>query len=393
MHKIEWTDKTWNVITGCTQISPACDNCYAKAMTKRLQGMARKELEKETNFKCKECGFDFCGHSEIEDFIDDEFYSEIYCAGDCGGLEIHKPFDLPKYYLGWDKVVFHKESLNDILDKKKYPSGSKVFVNSMSDTFHEDISDEDIVELFYSMSQRQDLIFQVLTKRADRMLKFFEWYVPNYVIGEFADYFYEDMHKHIWFGATAENQEYVDKRIPKLLKLKDVVNKDIKCFVSLEPLLSEIDLSAYIECLDWVIVGGENIPNNPNKARLMKLEWVESIWNQCRKKDVPFFFKQWGNNVEESIEREKYPLLPMWIEKHKEFPYQKEWIVEVRGCGSSNFYEKVEFDTQREANAYRANEYVNRRIFHKDTHRLAREHREMLEKCTQKRVSKRFKEK
>ncbi|WP_416872858.1 DUF5131 family protein, partial [Helicobacter ganmani] len=117
MHKIEWTDKTWNVITGCTQISPACDNCYAKAMTKRLQGMARKELEKETNFKCKECDFDFCGHSEIEDFIDEN--NQAVCAGDCGGLELHKPFDLPKYYLGWDKVVFHKECLNDILDKKK----------------------------------------------------------------------------------------------------------------------------------------------------------------------------------------------------------------------------------------------------------------------------------
>ena len=127
-----------------------------------------------------------------------------------------------------------------------------------------------------------------------------------------------------------------------------------------------------------MILGGEKIPNNPNKSRPLKTEWAESIWNQCRKKDVPFFFKQWGNNVEESIKREKYPFLPMWIEKHKQFPYQKEWIVEVSGCGGSNFYEKVEFDTRREAMVYRANEYVNRRIFHKDTHRLAREHRERL---------------
>lgn len=387
MHKIEWTDKTWNVITGCTQISPACENCYAKAMTKRLQGMARKELEKETNFKCKECGFDFCGHSEIEDFIDDEFYSEIYCAGDCGGLEIHKPFDLPKYYLGWDKVVFHQECLNDILDKKKYPSGSKIFVNSMSDTFHRDVMDYDLLELFKTMSQRQDLIFQVLTKRANTMLWFFKELIAEDIGLNFQHI------QNVWFGVTAENQECADKRIPQLLELKRILDNKIKCFVSLEPMLSAIDLTPYIDRLDWVILGGEKIPNNPNKSRPLKTEWAESIWNQCRKKDVPFFFKQWGNNVEESIEREKYPLLPMWIEKHKEFPYQKEWIVEVRGCGSSNFYEKVEFDTQREANAYRANEYVNRRIFHKDTHRLAREHREMLEKCTQKRVSKRFKEK
>ena len=118
MSKIQWTGKTWNVITGCAQISPACENCYAKALTKRLQGMARKELEKKTNFKCQECGFDFVGHSEVEDFINAEhFINNVYqavCAGAYGGLEPHKPFDLPKYYFGWDKVVFHKECLNDI---------------------------------------------------------------------------------------------------------------------------------------------------------------------------------------------------------------------------------------------------------------------------------------
>lgn len=391
MHKIQWTDKTWNVISGCTQISPACDNCYAKAMTKRLQGMARKELEKKTNFKCQECDFDFVGHSEIEDFINAEhFTNNVYqavCAGTYGGLEPHKPFDLPKYYLGWDKVVFHKESLNDILDKKKYPSGSKVFVNSMSDTFHKDMESEYLEELFYYMSQRQDLTFQILTKRADLMIDFFQYYLTKYIDGNLSDYFYKDMHKHIWFGVTAENQKYACERISRLLELRELVNKNIKCFVSLEPMLSEIDLSAYIEYLDWVIVGGENIPNNPNKARLMKLEWVESIYDKCQIKDVPFFFKQWGN-TNAYRERIKYH-----IERCKEFPYQKEWIVEVRGCDSSNFYEKVEFDTEKEALAYRANEYVNRRIFHKDSKRIAIEHRKKLEKRTQKRASKRLKEK
>ncbi|WP_258552900.1 phage Gp37/Gp68 family protein [Helicobacter fennelliae] len=168
------------------------------------------------------------------------------------------------------------------------------------------------MELFYFMSQRQDLIFQILTKRADRMLEFFEWYVPSYVIGEFADYFYEDMHKHIWFGVTAENQEYADKRIPKLLKLKDVVNKDIKCFVSIEPMLSEIDLTPYLDRLDWVIIGGEKIPNNPSKARLMEWEWVDSIYNQCKKYRVPLFFKQWGNNPTKSCHTR--------AESCKEFP-------------------------------------------------------------------------
>lgn len=285
MSKIEWTDKTWNIITGCTQISPACDNCYAKAMTKRLQGMARKELEKKTNFKCQECDFYFEEHDIIEQFIEENmFYDNDYsasCVGAYGGLDSHKPFDLPKYYLGWDKVVFHKESLKDILDKKKYPSGSKVFVNSMSDTFHEDISDDDLIELFFNLSQRQDLTFQILTKRADRMFDYF--------------YKYAFIHKNIWLGVTAENQEYADKRIPKLLELKEYVNKDIKYFVSIEPMLSDIDLTPYLDKLDWVILGGEKIPNNPNKARLMKWEWVDSIYNQCKKARVPLFFKQWGN--------------------------------------------------------------------------------------------------
>lgn len=379
MHKIQWTDKTWNVITGCTQISPACDNCYAKAMTKRLQDMAKKQLEKETNFKCQKCGFDFVGHSEIVDSIDNEAYNEIYCAGDCGGLDLHKPFDLPKYYLGWDKVVFHKESLNDILDKKKYPSGSKVFVNSMSDTFHENVMDYDLLDLFDYMSQRQDLIFQVLTKRTDIMLSFFEELIVEDIDSNLQNYFYNDMYKHVWFGVTAENQEYADKRIPDLLKLKGVVNNGIKCFVSLEPMLSKIDLYP-CSSLDWVIVGGENIPNNPNKARLMKLELVESIYDKCKIKDVPFFFKQWGNT---NAYRER---IKHYIERCKEFPYQKEWIVEVRGCDSSNFYEKVEFDTEKEALAYRANEYVNRRIFHKDANRLAREHREKLEKKNERKM-------
>ncbi|MDE5602916.1 MAG: phage Gp37/Gp68 family protein, partial [Helicobacter sp.] len=198
-----------------------------------------------------------------------------------------------KYFQGWDKVIFHTESLEQILDEKKYPSGSKIFLNSMSDTFHNHIDSGDIVDLFYFMSQRQDLTFQILTKRADRMLKFFKWFIPQYIFGEFADYFYEDMHKHIWFGVTAENQKYANERIPKLLELKEIINENIKCFVSIEPMLSEIDLTPYLDKLDWVIVGGEKIPNNPNKARLMNIDWVESIYKQCKDKQVAFFFKQY----------------------------------------------------------------------------------------------------
>ncbi len=125
MSKIEWTDKTWNVITACTQISEACQNCYAKAMTKRLQGMAKKG---------------------------------------CKGAE--------KYIKGWDSAEFHTDMLGHIFDFSKYPSGCKVFVNSMSDIFHHDVSDSHLKMLFNLMGARSDITFQVLTKRHMRMYSF-----------------------------------------------------------------------------------------------------------------------------------------------------------------------------------------------------------------------------
>lgn len=319
MSKIEWTDKTWNVITGCTQISPACNNCYAKAMTKRLQGMAKKQLEKSTNFKCQKCGFDFVGHSEIEDSIEEN--NGIFCVGDCGSLDAHEPFKLPKYYQGWDKVIFHKECLQDILDKKKYPSGSKVFVNSMSDTFHEDVMDYDINHLFEYVLDRKDLIFQFLTKRPKKMFNYFYDFLDSMDIGnnldvEFYNYLKMDMYKHVWFGVTAENQKYADERIPTLLELKEVLHKDLKLFVSIEPMLEEIDLSRYLDRLDWVIVGGEKIPNNPNKARLMQIDWVKSVYQQCKKYHVPFFFKQWGSATLGFTDPESVK----YLESCKEFP-------------------------------------------------------------------------
>ena len=287
-NKIEWTDRTWNVITGCKKLSPACVNCYAESMTKRLQGMAIKEVEKNIRI----CGY--CAR-ELLKKIDKSQKTLIHYCPDCEKRHLDAYFkeSLPKYYFGWNKVLFHQESLKDILNKRKYPKGSKVFVNSMSDTFHQNIEFYDLIELFDFMSQRQDLIFQILTKRVDRMLEFFD-YLSLY----FKDYVYNNMPKHIWFGVTTENQEYANIRIPRLLQLKDSI-KDLKCFVSIEPMLSEIDLTPFMDRangLDWVIVGGEKIPNNPKKARLMKLEWVDSIYNQCQKHRIPLFFKQWGNH-------------------------------------------------------------------------------------------------
>lgn len=298
MSKIQWTDETWNVITGCTQISPACKNCYAKAMTKRLQGMAKKEIE--SKIRCKECG---------ARMMNDNSKGVIRCF--CGFCEDKVySFKAPKYYYGWDKVIFHTDMLGHIFDKKKYPSGCKVFVNSMSDTFHNELSYSHLRMLFNVMGARSDVTFQVLTKREMRMYAFLtehsELLTPN-----------------IWVGVTAENQEMVDKRIDWLVytkkEIKRFANKDITIFVSCEPLLESIDLSKYIDKLDWVIVGGERANK---KGRVMQFEYVRNIYILCKKSNTPFFFKQWGDGEAEAkaeIKGDDITLVEV-IEAKKEFP-------------------------------------------------------------------------
>ncbi|WP_394908950.1 DUF5131 family protein [uncultured Helicobacter sp.] len=267
MSKIEWTDKTWNVITGCTQVSPACQNCYAKALTKRLQGMAKKG---------------------------------------CKGAE--------KYIKGWDEVEFHTDMLGHIFNFNKYHSGHKVFVNSMSDTFHDKVSYSHLKMLFNVMGARKDITFQVLTKREMRMYAFLtehtELLTPN-----------------ICVGVTAENQAMVDKRVDWLVYMKTEVkrfaNKDIKIFVSCEPLLEYLDLSAYINELDWVILGGERANK---KGRVMEFEWVKSLYEQCKEASTPFFFKQWGDCekiVKDSLKGDD-EILAKAIENTKDFPNFKQ---------------------------------------------------------------------
>ena len=263
MSKIEWTDKTWNVITGCTQTSPACQNCYAKTMTNRLQAMAKKGIK---------------------------------------GTE--------KYIRGCDRVIFHTDMLGHIFNFKKYPSGCRVFVNSMSDTFHIKISDSHLKMLFNLMGARNDVTFQVLTKRHMRMysflIEFHELVTPN-----------------IWLGVTAENQAMVDERVDWLVYLKKQIktfaDKDIKIFVSCEPLLESIDIRKYIDCINWVIVGGEKAYK---KGRIMEYEWVKDIYSQCQKTQTPFFFKQWGDcekKIKLSMQGIENDLLYK-IENTKEFP-------------------------------------------------------------------------
>ncbi|MGI6449093.1 MAG: DUF5131 family protein [Desulfitobacteriia bacterium] len=209
--KIEWTESTWNPVTGCTKISEGCKNCYAYRMAGRLNLMGNE-----------------------------------------------------KYANGFE-VTTHEYCLEDPLKWKK---PSLIFVNSMSDLFHEEVPFAYIERIFAVMNRASWHTFQILTKRADRLAELagkLEWT------------------ENIWQGVTVENNQYKD-RIDFLRAVQSKVR-----FISFEPLLGEIkdvDLSG----IDWAIVGGESGP----RAREMKAEWVYALKEECERQGVRFYFKQWG---------------------------------------------------------------------------------------------------
>ena len=209
--KIEWTNASWNPVTGCTKISLGCTNCYAEKLSYRLQAMGNPN----------------------------------YCNG--FNLTIH-PHMLSKP-LKWKKPCH-------------------IFVNSMSDLFHEDVPFTFIQDVFNTMKLSSHHTFQILTKRSKRLLELsskLQW--PS----------------NVWMGVTIEHSTYLN-RLNDLVSVPAFVK-----FVSFEPLLApikNIDLSK----IDWVIVGGESGSN----ARPIEKSWVVGIKNICLKYNVPFFFKQWG---------------------------------------------------------------------------------------------------
>ncbi len=208
---IEWTETTWNPVTGCTKISHGCKFCYAERMSGRLQAM---------------------------------------------GVE--------KYHNGF-AVTMHPQTLGDPLTWRK---PRLVFVNSMSDLFHEEVDESFIQAVFRTMNQASQHTFQVLTKRPSRVLEVEEslnW-SPN-----------------IWLGTSIESPRWQFR----LEELKQT-NAQTK-FLSLEPLLAPLP-DIPVRGVDWVIVGGESGPG----ARPMEKEWVREIRDICVLEQVPFFFKQWG---------------------------------------------------------------------------------------------------
>jgi protein gp37 len=208
---IEWTEATWNPVTGCTKISAGCKNCYAERLSIRLQLMGNERYQN---------GFRLTLHKDVD--------------------------DLPR----------------------SWRSGRMIFVNSMSDLFHRDVPLEFIERVFQTMRECPQHVFQILTKRSERLQK-----LATQI----------DWPSNVWIGVSVENAAVLS-RVDDLRIVPAAVR-----FLSCEPLigsLAGIDLRG----IHWVIVGGESGPH----ARTMNIQWVREIFRECRKQKVPFFFKQWG---------------------------------------------------------------------------------------------------
>ena len=230
---IEWTEATWNPVTGCTKISAGCKNCYAERMALRLRAMGVRAYRN---------GFD---------------------------------------------LTLQPDTLEAPL---RWRRSRKIFVNSMSDLFHEEIPDSFIRDVFSIVRQASWHQFQILTKRSARLAQLsdeLDW-PPN-----------------LWMGVSVESTEH-RRRVDDLRKTGAAVH-----FLSLEPLLGPLpDLD--LEKIDWVIVGGESGPH----ARPVDPAWVLNLRDQCRDADVPFFFKQWGGTRKKKtgrlLEGRTYDELPQY---------------------------------------------------------------------------------
>lgn len=208
---IEWTHSTWNPTTGCTLLSPGCDHCYAERMSLRLKAMGQ-----------------------------------------------------PKYQNGFE-LTMHDSALELPLSWRK---PQRIFVNSMSDLFHEAVPLDFIQRVFATMRKAHWHQFQVLTKRSGRLLALSEQI---------------DWPPNVWMGVSVESEAY-KSRIDHLRKTGAAVR-----FLSIEPLLGDLG-ELDLDNIHWIIVGGESGPD----ARTLDSAWVRSIRDQCADARVPFFFKQWG---------------------------------------------------------------------------------------------------
>ena len=228
---IEWTDATWNPVAGCSVISPGCTNCYAMRMAARLEAMPVKKYRGLTRRS---------GNRSVW----------------VGKIRLdHASLDAPR---GWKKP-------------------RRIFVNSMSDLFHDDVPFSFIEKVWVVMAETPRHTYQILTKRPDRMATLTDHLplLPN-----------------VWLGTSVENEDYLD-RLDSLRKVRAAIR-----FVSFEPLLGSV-ANANLTDIHWAIVGGESGP----KARPMEGRWVDEIEATCRKYKAAFFFKQWGGKNKKATGR------------------------------------------------------------------------------------------
>jgi protein gp37 len=236
---IEWTDATWNPVRGCTKISPGCKHCYAETFAERFRGVKGHPYEQ---------GFDL-------------------------------------------RLVPEK-----LCEPLRWRTPKMIFVNSMSDLFHDEVPEDYIAAVARVMAAANWHTYQVLTKRSERLQRLLSSRLR-----------FAAKEQHIWWGVSVEDKEY------GLPRIKDLRSSTARVrFLSVEPLLEDlgrINLSG----IDWVIVGGESGPG----ARPMKKDWVLSIRDQCRSRSVPFFFKQWGgvrkSATGRSLDNKTYDELPRRI--------------------------------------------------------------------------------
>jgi protein gp37 len=214
--KIEWTDATWNPVRGCSKVSPGCMNCYAETFAERFRGVPGHPFEQ---------GFDL-------------------------------------------RLVPEK-----LAEPLRWRTPKMIFVNSMSDLFHEQVSDEYIVNVARVMRLANWHTYQVLTKRSERMMELLNGKLR-----------FASSQRNIWWGVSVENKKHGLPRLEHLREAPAQVR-----FLSVEPLLEDLGIFS-LKGISWVIVGGESGPG----ARPMAKEWVISIRDLCTRAQVPFFFKQWG---------------------------------------------------------------------------------------------------
>lgn len=241
---IQWTDETWNPLAGCRKASPGCDNCYAMGSAHRMGG----------NPDPKTRGA-YIGLTEIRNGR-----------------------------VNWNGET--RERRDHLEDPLHWRKPRRIFVNSMSDLFYEPVAEAFIDEVFGVMERANWHVYQVLTKRAQRM--------AEYTRRRYAD---RPMPSHIWLGVSAEDQQRADERLPHLCATPAAVR-----FVSAEPLLGSVSLAPWLSrsaggSVNWVILGGES----GHRSRDCDSEWLRVLMEECQALSVACFVKQLGSNLARSL--------------------------------------------------------------------------------------------